>query len=69
MNSKLTLRVPGMSCGHCVSSVLNAVGEVTGVDDVRVDLEGKQVVVEGEGFDLASVAQAIRDAGYEPEES
>lgn len=67
--SNLTLRVPDMSCGHCVASVSDAVRQVEGVSDVSVDLEAKRVDVEGEGLELAPVAQAIRDAGYEPEQS
>lgn len=66
--TNLTLRVPDMSCGHCVASVSDAVGRVEGVSDVSVDLEAKRVDVEGEGLELAPVAQAIRDAGYEPEQ-
>ena len=58
-----------MSCGHCVASVSGAVRQVEGVSDVSVDLEAKRVDVEGEGLELAPVAQAIRDAGYEPEQS
>ena len=57
-----------MSCGHCVASVSDAVRQVEGVADVTVDLEAKRVDVEGEGLELAPVAQAIRDAGYEPEQ-
>lgn len=67
--TNLTLRVPGMSCGHCVASVSDAVRQVEGVADVSVDLEAKRVDVEGEGLELAPVAQAISDAGYEPEQS
>lgn len=66
--SNLTLRVPDMSCGHCVASVSDAVRRVEGVFDVSVDLEAKRVDVEGEGLELAAVAQAIREAGYEPEQ-
>lgn len=69
MNEKLTLRVPDMSCGHCVASVSTAVGEVAGVEDVKVDLATKQVEVEGNGLKPDSVAQAIREAGYEPEQA
>jgi copper chaperone len=65
--SQLTVRVPDMSCGHCVASVSNALGGLNGVRDVRVDLDSKRVEVEGEGLERASVEQAIRDAGYEPE--
>jgi copper chaperone len=68
ISDKLTLRVPGMSCGHCVDSVSSAVGEVSGVNDVNVDLESKRVEVVGDGLELAPVAEAIRDAGYEPEQ-
>jgi copper chaperone CopZ len=65
--SRLTLKVPDMSCGHCVSSVSDAVRGLPGVTDVDVDLESKLVEVDGEGVDVAPVEQAIRDAGYEPE--
>jgi copper ion binding protein len=57
-----------MSCGHCVTSVSNAVGEVAGVSGVNVDLDAKRVEVEGDGLELGAVAQAIRNAGYEPEQ-
>ena len=65
----LTLRVPDMSCGHCVQAVSDAVGKVAGVSDVKVDLDAKRVEVEGEGVELAPVAEAIREAGYEPEQA
>jgi len=65
--SRLTLKVPDMSCGHCVSSVSDAVRGLPGVTDVDVDLESKLVEVDGDGVDVAPVEQAIRDAGYEPE--
>lgn len=65
----LTLRVPDMSCGHCVASVTNAVEAVVDVDKVDIDLESKQVNVSGAGLDQAAIAEAIREAGYEPERS
>lgn len=67
--NKLTLRVPDMSCGHCVASVSGAVERVPGVSDVQVDLEAKRVEVAGEGLEPAAVAAAVREAGYEPEQS
>lgn len=63
----LSLRVPDMSCGHCVASISEAVGRVDGVEGVCVDLEGKLVEVEGERLEPALVTTAIREAGYEPE--
>ncbi len=65
----LTVRVPDMSCGHCVQAVSDAVGQVAGVSDVKVGLDTKRVEVEGEGVELAPVTEAIREAGYEPEQA
>jgi copper ion binding protein len=67
--SELTMKVPDISCGHCVSSVSGAVGEVNGVSDVRVDLESKKVGVIGENLVAGAIAEAIREAGYQPEQS
>ena len=65
--SRLTLRVPDMSCGHCVASVSGAVRDLPGVAGVEVDLASRLVEVEGEGVDVSPVEQVIREAGYEPE--
>jgi len=65
--SSLTLKVPDMSCGHCVSSISGAVRGLPGVTEVNVDLERKLVEVDGDGVDVAPVEEAIREAGYEPE--
>ena len=37
--------VSGMHCGHCVSSVTEEVSAVSGVTDVKVDLESGQLTV------------------------
>lgn len=66
---KLTLNVPEMSCGHCVAAVSGAVEQVAGVSAVDVDLASKRVEVTGEGLERTTVASAVREAGYEPEES
>ncbi|MGI5485614.1 heavy-metal-associated domain-containing protein [Microtetraspora malaysiensis] len=61
-----TYTVKGMTCGHCVSSVKEEVGEVTGVTGVEVDLATGLVTVESEGpVDAAAVAAAVEEAGYE----
>jgi copper ion binding protein len=65
MSSTLTLSVPDMSCGHCVSAVSAAVGSLEGVERVDVDLDSKRVAVEGEPLDRGAIAGAIREAGYE----
>jgi copper chaperone len=58
--------VSGMSCGHCVRSVTEAVQGVDPAANVAVDLQSKMVTVNGTA-DRSRVAAAIIDAGYEVE--
>jgi copper chaperone len=61
-----TYTVTGMTCGHCVSSVQEEVGEVPGVTDVDVDLDSGLVEVSGAGvLDDAAIRAAIVEAGYQ----
>ncbi|WP_410513219.1 copper ion binding protein [Paenibacillus sp. BR2-3] len=63
--SNVVLKVEGMSCGHCVSSVEKAVSNVGAA--AKVDLSAKTVAVE---FDenkvsLGTIKEAIEDQGYD----
>jgi copper chaperone len=60
-----TYSVNGMTCGHCVLSVREEVGEVHGVAAVDVDLGSGRMVVTGAGVDTAAVRAAVAEAGYE----
>ncbi|SMF91135.1 Heavy-metal-associated domain-containing protein [Azospirillum oryzae] len=60
----LTLKVSGMTCGHCAQTVTKAVEAVPAVDRALVDLKAGQVSVEGKA-DESVIRQAIEDAGYE----
>ncbi|MCM3490177.1 copper chaperone CopZ [Alkalihalophilus marmarensis] len=62
-----TLTVKGMSCGHCVSSVEGSVGELSGVESVKVVLDKGQVEVsynENE-LNLGKIKEVIEDQGYD----
>ena len=61
------LRVPGMSCAHCVAAVEGEVAAVTGVESATADLETKLVTVRGSALDEASLRAAVAEAGYEAE--
>ncbi|MEV4377243.1 cation transporter [Streptosporangium sp. NPDC049644] len=63
--SVITYTVTGMTCGHCVSSVKEEVGEVSGVTGVDVDLATGRVDVSGDSLDDAAVRAAIKEAGYQ----
>ena len=60
-----TYRVIGMTCGHCVSSVSEEVGELPGVSDVDVDLDsGRLTVVADRPVGRDEVRSAVEEAGY-----
>lgn len=52
--SKTVIKVDGMACEHCVKAITNAVGALSGVSGVSVDLSGKTVTVDHDP-DQASV--------------
>ncbi|ALG73979.1 heavy metal transporter [Azospirillum thiophilum] len=60
----LTLKVSGMSCGHCAQTVTRAVEALPSVDRALVDLKAGEVSIEGTAEE-AAIRQAIEDAGYE----
>ncbi|GAA4905658.1 copper ion binding protein [Nonomuraea thailandensis] len=64
--STATYTVKGMTCGHCVSSVKEEVGEVAGVTSVEVDLASGLLTVDSDGpVDAAKIVAAVEEAGYE----
>ncbi|MER6509500.1 copper ion binding protein [Nonomuraea sp. NPDC001636] len=64
--STTTYTVKGMTCGHCVSSVKEEVGEVAGVTGVEVDLASGLLTVESDSpIDAAKIVAAVEEAGYE----
>ena len=61
-----TYTVMGMTCGHCVRSVTEAVSEVAGVRGVEVDLASGRVTVSSERpVDGPAVRAAVAESGYE----
>lgn len=66
MSVSTTYTVTGMTCGHCVSSVKEELGEVDGVTGVDVVLEtGAVTVTSDRELDRAEVAAAVTEAGYQ----
>ena len=59
-----TYRVPGVSCGHCSSSISAQLEQVEGVEGVDVDLDTKTVTVRG-SVSREAVVAAIDEAGYD----
>lgn len=60
---RIVLKIEGMTCGHCKSSVEKALLKVSGVTQAEVDLTNKQAVVIGTA-DRSALAKAVAEAGY-----
>jgi copper chaperone CopZ len=59
----LELSVTGMTCGHCVRAVTDAVKALDPEAEVQVDLGSKRVRVEGRSSAVALIG-ALGAAGY-----
>jgi copper chaperone len=64
-----TLRIGGMSCGHCVKAVRDALGELPGVQVQQVDVGAATVQYDPAVARPEQLAEAVRDAGYEVAEA
>ncbi|WP_286909852.1 heavy-metal-associated domain-containing protein [Clostridium sp. UBA1652] len=63
---KKKILVEGMSCGHCVNHVKEALMELEGVTTVNVALDDKIAVLEAsKDIKNEDIKFAIDDAGYE----
>ncbi|MDB5914891.1 MAG: copper chaperone [Ramlibacter sp.] len=58
-----TFQVQGMSCGHCVGAVTQAVKSVDPQAQVKVDLASGKVEVQSQGA-AAAITRAIEEEGY-----
>ena len=63
---KRQINIEGMSCGHCVKHVQEALKEIAGVGEVTVHLKDKHAIVElrNEVSD-SDLKNAVEEAGYD----
>lgn len=57
------LSIDGMTCGHCVQAVTNALAAVPGVAVRTVAVGGAQITAP-DGLTVARAIAALEDAGY-----
>jgi copper chaperone len=60
----MKLKIEGMTCEHCVSSVTRALRESRGVDSALVDLKKGEAVVKGGDLDMSLLREAVESLGY-----
>jgi copper chaperone CopZ len=62
----VVLRVPDISCEHCERTIKQALGRLTGVHRIEVDIPAKDVRVayDEASIDLGRIQAALRDEDY-----
>jgi copper chaperone len=65
--TQITLSVPDISCGHCVSSIEGAVAPLQGVESAVVAIDDRNVAIEYDGSEatMGAIVAAIDEQGYE----
>lgn len=62
-----TIKINGMRCQHCVSSVTKAMEAINGVSDVSVNLENSEATYSADAtVDMETIKKAILKIGFEP---
>ncbi|OMH27739.1 heavy metal transporter [Tersicoccus phoenicis] len=63
-----TVKISGMTCGHCVSSVTEELTALDGVENVSVDLVNGGVstarITTAAPVSESAISEAIAEAGY-----
>ena len=59
-----TVKIKGMSCGHCVASTKETLEKIPGISDVEVNLEKGEATYQGE-VDIQVIKEAISKIGFE----
>ncbi|APT85705.1 heavy-metal-associated domain-containing protein [Corynebacterium aquilae] len=62
-------KVNGMTCDHCAMSVTEEIEEIVGAQVVNIDVPSGMVTVSGEDVSDIDIAAAIKEAGFELDES
>jgi copper ion binding protein len=62
---RTTVTVRGMTCEHCVRSVTEELGELSGVRSVEVTLSsGSVTILSDQELSGREIADAVTEAGY-----
>ncbi|MCK4838086.1 MAG: heavy-metal-associated domain-containing protein [Desulfobulbaceae bacterium] len=62
----VTVKINGMTCGHCVSAVTKALTEITGISNVSVNLEkGEATYNEDSPVAIEKIKGVISGIGFE----
>jgi copper chaperone len=66
---EVQLAISGMSCGACVAHVREALTSVAGATVKDVQIGRAQVLLDPAQANVATLIDAVQDAGYEAQEA
>ena len=61
---RITMKIEGMTCGHCVSQVRKALEGLEGVQIEEVKVGAATVAYDPTGTSEAQIEQAVEEQGY-----
>lgn len=60
----LSLKIDGMSCGHCVAAVRSALDRLEGVKTEQVEIGSARVSYDPGRATVEQIVDAVNDEGY-----
>ena len=64
---KSTLKIPNISCGHCINSIKNELTEIEGVLSVEGNPENKTITIEWESpASIEMIRDSLKEINYPP---
>ncbi len=67
MESK-TVVIPNISCGHCVHTIVNEIGDLSGVKAVKADEKTKKVTIEwADPATWQKIEAVLKEINYPPQ--
>lgn len=67
--TRVELKVEGMSCGHCVHAVREALAGIPGVKVEDIKIGAATVQVDESRVGVGQLLEAVADAGYDATEA
>ena len=62
---KITLSIPNISCGHCVMTIKNELGEMEGVIHVEGDEQTKEIEVDWQApASIEKIKEKLKEINY-----
>ena len=57
------VQIKGMHCSSCVKSLTTAINDISGVDDIKINLDSGLAIIKGSP-DKDTIKSSIESAGY-----